>query len=68
MRPKLIGLGVLALAGVVCFAFGWQLGGMALLGLAAVLGTVLAFYAVGLSEDRERERSTSGRADSPPRS
>jgi hypothetical protein len=32
--------------------------GFALLGLGAVLGTALAFYAVGRSEDIERERSS----------
>jgi hypothetical protein len=32
--------------------------GFALLGLGAVLGTALAFYAVGRSEDIDRERSS----------
>jgi hypothetical protein len=32
--------------------------GFALLGLGAVIGTALAFYAVGRSEDIDRERSS----------
>jgi hypothetical protein len=32
--------------------------GFGLLGLGAVVGTALAFYAVGRSEDIERERSS----------
>ena len=34
--------------------------GFALLGLGAVSGTALAFYAVGRSEDIDRERSPGG--------
>jgi hypothetical protein len=34
--------------------------GIALIGTGLVVGALLAFYAVGLSEDRDRERSARG--------
>lgn len=53
----------LVVAGVVLLVLGdgtIEVVGFALLGLGAVLGTALAFYAVGRSEDIDRERSPSG--------
>jgi hypothetical protein len=38
--------------------------GIALIGTGLVVGVLLAFYAVGLSEDRDREREA--RAEHPP--
>lgn len=53
----------LVVAGVVLLVLGdgtIEVIGFALLGLGAVLGTALAFYAVGRSEDIDRERSPGG--------
>jgi hypothetical protein len=41
--------------------------GFFLVGVAAVAGVSAAFYAVGLSEDRERAREAARRGQAPPR-
>ena len=59
--PWIVVTAILILAGIVLLAVtdGGVAGaiGFASLGLGAVVGTSLAFYAVGRSEDRDRERS-----------
>ena len=59
MRAAAIALGALAVVGIVLLATTdgtVEVIGFACLGLAAVAGTALAFYAVGRSEDAARER------------
>jgi FtsH-binding integral membrane protein len=46
----------LIVAGLVLLAFGEELGALAVTGLGCVLMVGLAFYAVGRSEDLDRER------------
>ena len=58
-RPWLYATAVLIVAGIVLLATTdgtLEIIGFALLGLGAVLGTALAFYAVGRSEDVARDR------------
>jgi drug/metabolite transporter (DMT)-like permease len=58
-RPWLYATAALVVAGVVLLATTDgtpEIIGFALLGLGAVIGTALAFYAVGRSEDAARER------------
>jgi uncharacterized membrane protein len=56
--PAVIALGFVV-AGIVLLALGENVGAFAILGVGAVLIVGLAFYAVGRSEDVERERTGS---------
>lgn len=58
-RPWLIAAAVAIVAGIVLLVVAdgtLEVIGFGLLGLGAVVGTALAFYAVGRSEDVARER------------
>ena len=46
----------LIVAGIILLALGEEVGALAIGGLGAVLAVTLAFYAVGRSEDVDRER------------
>jgi hypothetical protein len=60
---------VLLLAGILLAAIGTSTtldaAGVAVGGIAAVGLVAAAFYAIGLSEDRERERDDAARRDRP---
>jgi hypothetical protein len=62
--PWVVATGVMILAGIVLLVVtdggvGGAIG-FGLLGLGAIVGTSLAFYAVGRSEDIDRERRSGG--------
>jgi hypothetical protein len=59
-RPYLALAAGLVVAGAVLLAAGVELGGFVVLGLGALAAVALAFYAVGRSEDRERETHPHG--------